>query len=405
MSKKKKTKNIFKDMKIESVEPEAEITEPVPASDEAIPPDEEPGETTLVIDPETAQADSMEESDDAQEAADEGGTSSAQDALDDVRRSLMESESEEQKKPSWWQRLRKGKKGEAEVPEVREEIDLPIADMQVGASDAPVENGESQEYLEQIDELINMLEPETTEDAELKVETEAEAPPEPVKPVDIEELKKQAFRPRVDGEETESFSEVRTIALDGGEEVFVEVDSKPQDPLEERLSAFENSLRPYRRYIFFLFAFIGMIAVVITLAILWDAYKQTLPPPPTPIPSNLPFPTSVGLPGGLNFNLRKGSLQNEMWDPGGPEWLEGTEICRWVAIPWSRQLEAAVRTMTQNDSIGLVMSNGDVIEYQVYSIREMSFEEMQELDSGSPCLLLILAKQDSEKRWVVTALP
>jgi hypothetical protein len=51
------------------------------------------------------------------------------------------------------------------------------------------------------------------------------------------------------------------------------------------------------------------------------------------------------------------------------------------------------------------MSNGDVIEYQVYSIREMSFEDMQKLDSGSPCLLLILARQDSENRWVVTANP
>ena len=36
---------------------------------------------------------------------------------------------------------------------------------------------------------------------------------------------------------------------------------------------------------------------------------------------------------------------------------------------------------------------------------EMTLAEMQKLDSNSPCLLLVLAKQDSDTRWVVTALP
>jgi hypothetical protein len=30
---------------------------------------------------------------------------------------------------------------------------------------------------------------------------------------------------------------------------------------------------------------------------------------------------------------------------------------------------------------------------------------MQEFDSDSPCLLLVLAEADSDKRWVVTAIP
>jgi hypothetical protein len=41
----------------------------------------------------------------------------------------------------------------------------------------------------------------------------------------------------------------------------------------------------------------------------------------------------------------------------------------------------------------------------VYSIQELTLAEMQALDSSSPCLLLVLAKQDSDKRWVVNALP
>jgi hypothetical protein len=98
-------------------------------------------------------------------------------------------------------------------------------------------------------------------------------------------------------------------------------------------------------------------------------------------------------------------LQNGKWNPRGPEWLEGTEVCRWVAIPWSRQLEAVIRTLTQEDKIELGMSNSDRVVYDVYSITQMSIEEMQELDSNSPCLLLVLAQADSDKRWVVTAIP
>ncbi len=103
--------------------------------------------------------------------------------------------------------------------------------------------------------------------------------------------------------------------------------------------------------------------------------------------------------------LGKGAIKDGEWNPQGPEWLEGTEICRWVAIPWSRQLEAVVRTLTQKDSLELVMSNNDKLTYSVYSIKEMTLAEMQKLDSNSPCLLLVLAKQDSDTRWVVTALP
>jgi len=43
--------------------------------------------------------------------------------------------------------------------------------------------------------------------------------------------------------------------------------------------------------------------------------------------------------------------------------------------------------------------------YQVYSVRQLTPDEMQKLDSNSPCLLLILTQPGAEKRWVLTALP
>jgi hypothetical protein len=51
------------------------------------------------------------------------------------------------------------------------------------------------------------------------------------------------------------------------------------------------------------------------------------------------------------------------------------------------------------------MSNSDKLVYQVYSVRQMTLEEMQQVDSNSPCLLIMLADNNAETRWVLTALP
>jgi hypothetical protein len=113
----------------------------------------------------------------------------------------------------------------------------------------------------------------------------------------------------------------------------------------------------------------------------------------------------LNIPGGLSFNLGRGTLDNGRWNPQRPEWLGGTEVCRWVAISYSRQLEAVVRTLTRDDQLTLTMSNSDVISYDVFSITEMTIEDMQEVSSNTPCLLLVLADANTDTRWVVTAYP
>jgi hypothetical protein len=146
---------------------------------------------------------------------------------------------------------------------------------------------------------------------------------------------------------------------------------------------------------------------VIAGLVLFNLYQQSVAAPPTEpvVVSNLPFPTSVSLPGGWTFKLGRGALDSGQWNPKGAEWLQGTEVCRWVALPWSRQLEAVVRTLNREDPINLGMSNNDQLTYKVYSIQQMSPEEMQSLDSNTPCLLIVLAEPDAEKRWVLTAIP
>lgn len=337
-----------------------------------------------------------------------------EDVLSDVRQSLIEEDTlEKEKQPKWWRRISKGlKKDKAAKPVEQapgQEVHLPVAEAPIKAAEGQEQNKESEEYLDQIDELIDMLEPTT--EAEAPVSTVAEdvpAPQEPVEPVhrvDIEELKKQAFQPRPAESEAENISDVRAIALEGGEEVFVEVEAKAEDPLQERLKAFENAIKPYRRYINIAFAFLGAVMAVIAGLLLFNIYQQMQPEPTPAVAPDLPYPTSVSLPGGWSFGLGKGTLQDGKWNPQGAEWLEGTEVCRWVALPWSRQLEAVVRTLNPDDPIELTMSNHDSFVYKVHSVRQLTPEQMLDLDSNSPCLLLVLAEADSDSRWVLTALP
>lgn len=331
--------------------------------------------------------------------------SSADDLLEDVRRSLIEDEAtqEQQDQPKWWKRIGKGSRKSAPKQEpAKEQTSLPTVEP-VEAAAEPI--AETEEDVDSIDDLIDLLSKEETAITAPKPPVEEEAPPEPEKVVDIDELKKQAFQPRSAAQE-EDLTEVRSIALEGDEEVFVEVESKRQDPLEERLAAMENALKPYRRYINFGLAFLGLIMAVIAGLVLFNIYQRsvTVAPPPV-VESNLPFPTSVSLPGGWTFKLGKGSLTEGQWNPQGAEWLQGTEVCRWVALPWSRQLEAVVRTLNANDPIQLGMSNNDILTYNVYSVEQMSPEEMQELDTNTPCLLIVLAEPEAPERWVLTALP
>jgi hypothetical protein len=328
---------------------------------------------------------------------------SVDDLLDDVRRSLIEDEAQaEDKKPGWLSRIAKGfQKDETAVSSPVESESEPLA------QDVPTVSQPEDQYLDEIDQLIDMLEPEVSleEPKPEAIPVEEPAPlPEPEPRVDVEELKKRVFSPR-EGAEPQEVSEVRSVAFEGGEDVFVEVQSTKEDASQERMKAFENSLRPYRQYIYFAIGFLGIVLAVAAVGIMYTAYQRTRPPEPTPVVSNLPHPTAMSLPGGLNFNLGRGSITDGKWNPSGPEWLQGTEICRWVAIPWSKQLEAVVRTLTPDDSIELVMSNNDRLTYDVFSIQELTLEEMQALDQNSPCLLLVLAEQDAEQRWVVTAKP
>lgn len=328
---------------------------------------------------------------------------SSDELLDDVRRSLIiEEVDQSQKESKWWRRFRR-KDGGVEPDKPPDEIDLPVPIAPIELEEEPAAKEESRESGDEIDNLIDLLVAESrAETVEPVVATEVEPPLTPEPTLDIEKLKEQAFSPRVSG--TETISEVRTIALEGGEEVFVEVQAPTADPLDERFSAFENALKPYQQYISIALAVFAVGVIVIVGLMMLNIYQRTALQAGEEA-ATVPYPASVALPGGWSFKLSKGALEDGKWEPRGAEWLQGTEVCRWVALPWSPQLEAVIRTLNPQDAITLTMSNNDRLIYKVYSIRQLKPAQLEQLDANSPGLLLILTGSDVEKRWVLTALP
>jgi len=403
--KKKKTdKNLFENFEVEPVKENDSETESVSSEAETVLP-EVISDIDDEIQPEDAD-DSFSEDiplDDVELSAD--------DLLDDVRRSLIEEneDAEENKKPSLWQKIGFGSRKKKDADEVQATVEDVII-----SEDAEIEQtvDVQEDAVESIDDLIEILEADGDEEiisesevVASEIHDEQDEPEPEVEKLDVKELKKRAFQNSKPDYKDEDFSDVRAVALEGGEEVFVEVEIKAEDPMEDRLKSFENALRPYKRYIYFGIAFIGLVVIVATSSLLYDAYRQSLPPEPVKETVVLPYPVVLNIPGPLSFNLGRGALDDGRWDPRSPEWLEGTEICRWVAIPHSRQLEAVVRTLTRDDKLEIVMSNNDRWSYDVYSITQMSLEDMQKVSSNTPCLLLVLADVNTDTRWVVTAYP
>ncbi|HTP00979.1 MAG TPA: hypothetical protein VMJ64_06360 [Anaerolineales bacterium] len=150
-----------------------------------------------------------------------------------------------------------------------------------------------------------------------------------------------------------------------------------------------------------------IVALALMGAAAYGAVQFT--PRPTPAPTRtasiVPIPISVSLPGGWIFPLSVGHVNAGVWTPQGAEWLEGTEVCRIVSLPWTIQLEAVLRTLKGNDEIKLSMSNYDSLLYKVQSIEQVPSNEISKLADNTPCLLVILSKANTDTRWVVTAKP
>jgi len=119
------------------------------------------------------------------------------------------------------------------------------------------------------------------------------------------------------------------------------------------------------------------------------------------------YPIGLNLPGGLEFHLGEGRVDNGEWVPLRAEWLVGTEISRWVAVPWNPQVETLLDTLGSGDQLQLKMSNSDTTMFRVSSIQKMTMKELLASDPTKPSLLVVLFNDNQKDgtSWVITALP
>jgi hypothetical protein len=157
-----------------------------------------------------------------------------------------------------------------------------------------------------------------------------------------------------------------------------------------------------RRLIVSALVFLGLLLLGGTgYAVVKGAPTPTVAP--TPTFDAVPIPNSLSLPGGWIFPLSIGDVgPGGTWNPSRPEWLRTTVVCRWVSLPWTEQLEAVAQTFKANDEIQLSMSNYDNIVYQVQSRERVAAKDVGRLCPEGPGLLLILTKDGTDERLVIT---
>ena len=338
----------------------------------------------------------------------------------DVRQALISESQAAEEKAGLFRRLRKRfKKAPApalvETQAQREAVVGTQADLLEGIPELkPKKKGRSGRKQEEIAVQEFFSDLEALADVEFEVSPVAAVEIQAVEPVPpAPEPEKMIQLPRLPdrvGDEVEvDFAEVREIALQEYEGAAVEPEIKV--PLQEEVRKTIRELRPFERVVLILFAVltVGTLLSAGVYLILDTVISSSFVPVPTPTADlkDKVYPIQLSLPGGREFDLGKGSVVDGKWMPQAAEWLVGTEISRWVALPWSLQLEAVLRTLHSDDRITLTMSNYETLVFDVYSIQELTMAQIQALDPQKSCLLIILFgnEENPDSHWVVTALP
>jgi hypothetical protein len=194
--------------------------------------------------------------------------------------------------------------------------------------------------------------------------------------------------------------EIRTIVMEDYEEA--------EDEASARLAAKKSSR--WLRTVLFVLIGAGIVTILVLVS-LPSIMRWLQPPapapaaavvPPTSIPmEGMPYPTGIKMTGGWFFFLQPSTIIEGRWEPETSEWLDGSELRRIVALPWTRQLEAVVQSLVPGDTMELQMSNGDILTYLVEETNRVNRDDVSILSSNQPSLALVLYEQDAETRWVV----
>ena len=201
------------------------------------------------------------------------------------------------------------------------------------------------------------------------------------------------------------YDAIRDVALENYDESpFLQEDKPEGVSLQQKFKALVYELNPIERTL--ILGAVILILIAALAGIGFELVNSRVATVDQSAPTQeLPFPVRVSLPGGWQFNQAKGNVVNDKWSPTWAEWLQGTEICKWVALPWTLQLEAVIRSFKADDVIELTMSNTDSLKFKVLSIESVPVDQIVTLNRDTTSLLLILVNKDSDTRWVVTAIP
>jgi hypothetical protein len=183
-----------------------------------------------------------------------------------------------------------------------------------------------------------------------------------------------------------------------------EKEAKP--PFRTRISKWARERSTFQKILLLCGSLLIITLIASSIFILLNSLKiSSESQKDSPIGPSYPHPVKIVLPDGLEFDLGLGTVVDGSWSPIGAEWLEGTELPRWVALPWSRGLEEDVRGFNVSDVIQLFMSNSDIIFYRFQSIQEVASSEISAFHPNSTDLLIVLSRKGNQSLLVIVAVP
>jgi hypothetical protein len=111
-------------------------------------------------------------------------------------------------------------------------------------------------------------------------------------------------------------------------------------------------------------------------------------------------PVSVEF-GGVAFELTRSKLDNGEWLPVLAEWLDGSELRRVVAVPFSQEVGQAVARLKYGDILRLRLGSSEVVEYRLVDIARLTRHQIEVLSSLSPSLVIVLHSERASERYVL----
>jgi hypothetical protein len=106
---------------------------------------------------------------------------------------------------------------------------------------------------------------------------------------------------------------------------------------------------------------------------------------------------------GYSFGLSVSALRGGVWEPKGPEYLEGAELRRVVAVPYSNELNAAATQLKVGTDIRLRLRSGEMVVYRLTSVKRVRLNEIELLTDKTPSLVIVLYGERSTERTAIIA--